>query len=82
MAKRGLADTANVLGGFFIALALTVYVMAEVFKNIKGLPANSTANLTVTAIKTGGYAALGMAVIIGVVLIANIIMGVMKSGGQ
>lgn len=80
MAKRGLADTANVLGGFFIGLALTVYVMAEVFKNIKGL--TGIANTTVEAIKTGGYGALAMAVIIGIVLIANIIMGIMKSGGQ
>ena len=73
----GILDSASLLGGFFIGLALTVYVMSEVFKNITGL--TGVANTTVEAIKASGYGALAMAVIIGIVLVASIIMPLMRN---
>lgn len=82
MAERkgvSILDSSTMLGSFFIGLALTVYVMSEIFKNITGL--TGVANTTVEAIKTAGYGALAMAVIIGIVIVASIIMPLMRGMG-
>ena len=83
--RKGMSvlDSSTMLGTFFIGLALTVYVMSKIFENITGL--TGVANTTVEAIKTAGYGALAMAVIIGIVIVASIIMPLMRNmggGGQ
>lgn len=79
-----LTGSPAVLGSFFMSLALTVYVVAQIFSSIDRAGLSATANTTLAAIEAAGYGALAMSVIIGIMLVANILMGLMRgmSGNQ